>query len=129
MTNLKHWSKAVKCPYCGKNAGLTDSKKIYGKSFGMIYLCFPCEAYVGVHERTYKPLGTLANQELRICRRVAHDVFDKLWKDEHMTRKDAYGWLAHALGLPVKDAHIAMFDLDLCKKVITVSYDYLKNYS
>lgn len=30
----------VTCPYCNKKAKFVDSKKIYGKSYGMIYACF-----------------------------------------------------------------------------------------
>ena len=48
------------CPYCGAVSILTDSKVVYGKSYGMIYLCrnYPkCDAYVGVHKRTNEPLG------------------------------------------------------------------------
>ena len=31
----------------------------------MIYICKPCDAYVGVHKGTDKALGRLANKELR----------------------------------------------------------------
>ena len=50
--------KEVYCDYCGRRAEFVDSKVIYGKSYGMIYLCRCCPgyAYVGVHKGT--DLGT-----------------------------------------------------------------------
>lgn len=48
------------CDYCGGPTEYVDSSVIYGRSYGMIYLCRPCRAYVGVHRGTNKPLGRLA---------------------------------------------------------------------
>lgn len=43
----------VVCPYCGRVAKYVDSSVIYyGHSYGMAYLCRPCNAYVGVHHGT-----------------------------------------------------------------------------
>lgn len=41
----------VICPYCEKPAEFVDSSVIYGRSYGMIYLCRKCGAYVGVPPR------------------------------------------------------------------------------
>ena len=57
--------RKVYCDYCGRQAEYVDSKVVYGKSYGMMYLCRNCMAYVGVHKGTDKPLGRLANAELR----------------------------------------------------------------
>ena len=51
----------VYCPYCGRQAEYVDSKVIYGRSYGMAYLCRNCDAYVGVHRGTDEPLGRLAD--------------------------------------------------------------------
>lgn len=56
--------RKVYCDYCGRETEYVDSKVIYGKSYGKIYLCRNCMAYVGVHKGTDKPLGRLANAEL-----------------------------------------------------------------
>ena len=40
------------CPYCGNRTEYVDSSVIYGRSYGMIYLCWDCMAYVGVHKGT-----------------------------------------------------------------------------
>ena len=71
----------VICDYCGTPADFVDSSVVYhGHSFGMIYLCPRCGAYVGVHKGSDKPLGRLANSELRNWKKAAHAAFDPLWK-------------------------------------------------
>lgn len=79
-------------------------------------------AYVGVHKGTDKPLGRLANAELRYWKRAAHAAFDPLWKYGRFKgfRDVAYGWLAKRMGLPMELTHIGMFDVDQCKKVIQI---------
>ena len=43
--------RIVICNYCGTPADFVDSSVVYhGHSFGMIYLCPRCGAYVGVHK-------------------------------------------------------------------------------
>lgn len=116
--------KDVICPYCGKRAEFVDSKVIYGTSYGMIYLCRPCNAYVGCHDFAPGdvPKGRLANAELRRWKIAAHDAFDPLWKSgpfKHR-RNAAYAWLAEQMGLPKEETHIGMFDVAQCKQVIQI---------
>lgn len=112
----------VYCDYCGRKAEFVDSKIIYGKSYGMIYLCRNCMAYVGVHKGTAKPLGRLANAQLRYWKKRAHASFDPLWKYGRFkgSRNAAYAWLAKSLNLPVEETHIGMFDVGMCKRVIQI---------
>lgn len=113
----------VYCDYCGRRAELVDSKVIYGKDFGhKCYLCRPCLAYVGCHKGTDKPLGRLANAELREWKKRAHEAFDPLWKYGRFRgyRDAAYSWLAKRMGLPVEETHIGMFDIDQCKRVVSI---------
>lgn len=112
--------RKVYCDYCGSRAQYVDSQVIYGRSYGMIYLCKPCDAYVGVHRGTDVPLGRLANAELRKWKCAAHDAFDPLWKSKRMTRHQAYAWLSEQLGIPPKRTHIGMFDVLTCKKVVQI---------
>ena len=114
--------RTVICPYCGSQAAYVDSKVIYGRSYGMIYLCRPCNAYVGVHRGTDQPLGRLANAELRFWKRAAHSAFDPLWKYGRFRgyRNVAYQWLSGKMGLRVESTHIGMFDVDECKEVIRI---------
>lgn len=114
--------KEVFCDYCGRRAEYVDSKVMYGKSYGMIYLCRNCMAYVGVHKGTDKPLGRLANAELRYWKKAAHAVFDPLWQRGRFKghRNAAYGWLAQKMCIPVEACHIGMFDVTRCRKAIQV---------
>lgn len=109
------------CPYCGSTAVLRDSRMIYKRSYGPIWICpkYPeCDSYCGCHKGTKQPLGRLANRELREAKKAAHAVFDRLWKSGEMTRKSAYRWLARKLGMRHYDCHIGEFDLALCQRVV-----------
>ncbi len=112
------------CPYCGGATKLVDSSIIYGKSYGMAYMCvnFPsCDAYVGAHKGSHKPKGRLANARLRKLRIQAHAAFDPLWQSGQYTRVDAYRWLSEQLKIPFKETHIGNFDEEMCEKVIKVT--------
>lgn len=114
--------KEVFCDYCGRRAEYVDSKVVYGKSYGKIYLCRNCMAWVGVHKGTNKPLGRLANAELRFWKKQAHAAFDPLWKYGRFRgyRNAAYAWLAERMRLPVEKTHIGMFDVAECRKAIQI---------
>lgn len=112
------------CPYCEKEAKLVTGKEIYpflshlhDRNF---YSCINCDAYVGTHKGTTKPMGTLANKELRHYRVLTHKCFDKTWKNGRRNRSQAYRFLAKILGIKISDCHIGLFDVDTCKKVITL---------
>lgn len=112
------------CPFCSSSVSLVDSAKVYRRSYGFIYLCdrYPyCDARVSCHRGSDKPMGTLANRELRRWRSLAHRQFDPLWKTGIFTsRQAAYKWLARAMGLPPALTHVAMFDKKQCQRVIDV---------
>ena len=116
--------RKVYCAYCGRQAEYVDSSVVYGRSYGMIYLCRNCMAYVGVHRGTDKPKGRLANAELRYWKKQAHAAFDPIWQHGRFRgrRNGAYEWLAQQMGLPVEKTHIGMFDVAECKKVIDICY-------
>lgn len=114
--------RIVHCNYCGQPAEYVDSSEIYGRSYGMIYLCRQCDAYVGVHKGTDCPLGRLANAQLRLMKQAAHAAFDPLWQNGRFRgrRKDAYRWLSQKMGIPEKLTHIGMFDIAECNQVINI---------
>jgi hypothetical protein len=123
---------AKKCPYCNDKPKLIDSVEIYGTSYGMAYYCAPCDALVNCHKGTTKPLGRLANKELRYWKRVAHEHFDPLWKkaiEKGRTKKEArgaaYKWLAKQMNLDIELCHVGMFDIEQCKKVIELCKPYM----
>lgn len=107
----------MNCPYCNAPAVKKDSSIIYGRSYGMAYVCsnYPkCDTYVGTHKETQEPLGTMANASLRSARRQTHALFDPLWQSKVFGRRDAYQILADLMKLDITKTHIAMFDLNQC---------------
>ena len=121
----------MNCPYCNSAVIKADSEEIYGISYGDVYICsaYPhCNAYVGADKKTGEPLGTLADWKTRGARKKAHASFDPLWKDGKMKRTEAYAWMAEAMDLPTEKAHIAMFDVDKCFKLISKIDDIGANH-
>lgn len=117
-------ASAPTCPYCGTVAQLVTGEAIYPRRPDLwakrFWSCPPCKAYVGCHPGTTTPLGRLADATLRSAKQAAHALFDPLWQRGEMTREKAYAWLARELGIPGKDCHIGMFDVDTCVRVIEV---------
>lgn len=120
------------CPYCKSGVRVTTETEVYGREYkGRKVICcknYPtCDAYVGTHEEDGTALGRLANNELRQYKKVAHSWFDRIWKEDHMNRKEAYEWLSEVIGTPRNYTHIGMFNIATCKKVIAVCTKYLEN--
>lgn len=114
----------VSCPYCGEAARLVTGRELYphrpdlrSKRF---WMCGPCEAWVGCHENSprHAPLGRLANAELRALKSRVHAAFDPLWQRRLMTRRQAYRWLADALGIALNECHVGMFDPERCRRAL-----------
>lgn len=114
----------VICPYCSKQAKWVDNEVIYGKRYGAswkAYYCEPCDAYVGCHENTRIPKGTLANKETRTWRIKAHAAFDPLWKQGHVPRGKLYAEIASDLG---RQVHIGEADPAQCQEIIAWCRQY-----
>src|SRR6478609_12118401 len=114
--------RLVFCQYCGNRAEFVDSSEVYSRSYGMMYLCRKCDAYVGCHQYSDRPLGTLAKKELRDLRSQVHAVFDPQWKSavfaKRSKRSEAYAGLAKLLGIDIKICHVGMFDEARCKEAL-----------
>jgi hypothetical protein len=110
------------CPYCHKQAQFfASSKRFYhGRNYGPLWACTDCNAWVGCHKGTTKPLGRLADAELRQAKVLAHAAFDPVWGKDRTRRRAAYSWLAEKLGIPREECHIGMFDVPTCQRVIEV---------
>lgn len=122
------------CPYCKCETQLVDSIVIYGVSYGNIYICGVCMAYVGTHSDGVTSLGRLANKELRELKKEAHKYFDGLWKKKismgtpkGKARHMAYKWLSEIMGTPPELTHIGMFDDQQCRRVINECKKYYNN--
>jgi hypothetical protein len=113
----------VTCDYCGKHALLVPGTQIYPHRPDLarkhFWYCGCSDAYVGCHEGPEnRPLGRLANKELREWKKRAHAAFDPIWKSGRMRRREAYARLSKALELSPEQTHIGMFNVDYCKRVI-----------
>ena len=122
----------VICSYCGNFTSLVQGSEIYkvqNKPYSKkyFYYCKECDAYVGCHPGTKNPMGTVANRRLRKLRNSCHNSFDKIWKDKHLSRSQAYKWLAAELNIPPKQCHIGMFDEQACLKAIQKCNQYLSD--
>ncbi|MBP3595289.1 MAG: hypothetical protein J6J44_12215 [Lachnospiraceae bacterium] len=123
---------SVKCPYCGRNAVLRSARYVYKDAAfeKNLYVCsgYPeCDAYVGVHEGTQVPKGTLANGDLRHKRIEAHRLFDAIWKNGVFSRKDAYRWMQDVFCLTDTQAHIGEFSEYRCDCLIEECRKVLRN--
>jgi hypothetical protein len=122
----------VVCPYCGSRARLTDSAIVYhGRSYGPIYLCskWPeCDAYVGADKKSGTPLGRLANKELREWKKKAHQWIDPLWRSGILSRAKVYRIISGRMRIDPSKAHVGMFNIDQCKKAISVIRRYCRDY-
>ena len=107
------------CPYCNKEAIFWDNSMIYWRNYGKsykCYLCKDCDAYVGVHQNDKnRPLGTMANSELREYRKKAHSILDPFWQVGRFTRWEMYRRLSKYFG---KEIHIGESDIEMCKNII-----------
>ena len=114
------------CRYCGGTVRLVPASMVYGAAAAKrlklasekFYQCQNCNARVGCHKGTTRPLGNLANEVLRLKRMETHQVYDAFWKRRGMTRTKAYKWLAEQLQLSEERAHIGSFEMDQCQTVI-----------
>lgn len=115
------------CPYCKQPAKLVSGEAIYEHRPDLwplsFWLCGPCKAWTGCHKGTDKPLGRLADTELRALKSRAHAAFDPLWKWGSFDRQGAYLWLSKKLNVPLEHCHIGMFDPEQCRKVIAISFE------
>ena len=112
------------CPYCGGESILVKGDSIYPNGSDLHDLsfsqCAPCEAYVGCHKGSDRPMGRLANSKLRSLKSEAHSHFDPIWKYGSMSRTRAYQWLAEKMGIEPRFCHIGMMSEDQCKQVIKI---------
>lgn len=106
------------CPYCKNEARWCDNIEVYGRRYGNSYMCYwckDCDAYVGCHNNTEKPLGTMANKELRQKRMEVHALIDPLWKTKKYPRWKVYKMLSDAFG---EEIHVGESDLEKCEEII-----------
>lgn len=88
----KQQNEKLYCPYCGGLAVLRPAEYVYGERNlnpdNYLYVCsgYPsCDSYIGVHKKSMRPMGTLANGDLRHKRIEAHRALNKVVQAGIMT--------------------------------------------
>lgn len=119
----------VICDYCMHPAQLVSGEEIHGDFFKdkHFWLCVSCDAWTGVHPNSnFKPLGRLADKDLRGARKEANELFDKVVRKkmhQHQipfdyARFKVYRWLRQKLVIPIDQCRIGKFDLELCRQCV-----------
>ena len=125
--------RKLKCQYCCKETTVVSGNKLYPAghrlSLKEFYYCSDCDAWVGMHLESKKPFGSVAKKDLRLKRKMAHDAFDEIWKNNifNMTRKEAYSWLSKKMNMSNNKCHIGAFNIEQCNSVIIFCIDYKKS--
>ena len=119
------------CDYCGAKAVLarfSDEAYPYRDDHGPLWVCTPCEAWIGVPARSTRnvPLGRLANAALRDAKSRLHDALEplvaaKVRRDgvnAFEARGRAMRWLAGELGFDLANPSIHHLTLEQCEAAI-----------
>ena len=132
----KQQNAKLYCPYCGGLAVLRPAEYVYGERNlnpdNYLYVCsgYPsCDSYIGVHKKSMRPMGTLANGDLRHKRIEAHRALNKVVQAGIMTKHGAYIWLQNRLCLREKDMHIGMFSEYRCEETIRECNILMEQYA
>lgn len=110
----------VVCPECEKEAPWVENKEKYGRNYGDSYMCYyckECKTYVGCHNNTRQPLGTMATVELQEWRKKVHAYIDPMWRSGKVSRSKLYYRISKILGCSY---HTGEADIDMCKKVLAI---------
>lgn len=118
MIESKH-----KCPECGDNIHRVEDSVIYGRTYyKKLYACrsFPkCDTY-GMY-----PMS-IAHEELRLYRRMCHKIFDQIWMNGYRSRTSCYKWMAKALKIEERHAHIGLFRTEQCLQLLDLMKTFTK---
>ncbi|MGI4857438.1 MAG: zinc-finger-containing protein [Janthinobacterium lividum] len=119
------------CDYCQARAVLArfgEAAYPYRDDHGALWLCAPCEAWIGVRARSTRhvPLGRLANPALREAKARLHAVLEplaqaKVRRDQvnpFEARAKALRWAAGEAGLDGATHSLHSLSLEDCERVI-----------
>lgn len=106
----------IPCPDCSGEMHLQKKPHSWRGGSDWVYLCenYPqCRGLMSAHPNG-KPLGKPADAYTRRARRMVHRIFDPLWLNapERCARRRAYQWLALHMGIPEKECHISMMNIE-----------------
>jgi len=116
----------VICPFCDSPAEWVSHAEIYnGKVYNekahMIWLCRQCDAYVGTHQNSKRPLGQMANAHMRKARKMTKELFINKclmgnWNCNAILKNAAYAMLADRMGISTDACHFGDFTVEQCRE-------------
>ncbi|QYY33749.1 DUF3268 family zinc-finger domain-containing protein (plasmid) [Cupriavidus pinatubonensis] len=119
------------CDICGNSAQLAqaaDPMYPYLEDHGPVWICVPCQAWIGVRPRSrqHAPLGRLANAALRDAKKRLHDALEplvaaKIRRDgvnPFEARGKAIKWLAAELGFSLSTPSIHALSFEQSEQAI-----------
>lgn len=118
----------VICPVCKKQAPWVENKEVYGRNYGKSYMCYyckDCDTYVGCHQNTRRPLGSMATKELRDLRKQVHAKIDPYWISGKYRRGMLYKAISRQLGYQY---HTGESDKDTCRNILAMDIDLVIKY-
>lgn len=111
----------VLCPYCNRKARLITGKQLY-RSIKRIkhyrfWRCDSCDAHAKC-SRDGKPIGSLANAELRQLRRKAHDLMEWIVASGTMDESELHKMLCQSVGRKSKRVMLVHYSKDDCQAIV-----------
>ena len=110
------------CNVCHSSAiRKTSNKEVYGVEYGngMCYLCDSCGSYVGCH-KDGRPLGILANKQMRLKKIKCHSLFDAVWRSGELRRSECYHILSKKMNISYRDCHFGLFGIEELNAALNV---------
>lgn len=112
-----------------KAVRLTNGSEIYPHRKDLyelpFWVCDSCGNFVGCHHKTKertKPLGVIANSEIKKARQHIHRILDPLWESGKFKRKEIYRKLSDRLGYEYHTAEIRC--IDEARKIYRIVREY-----
>lgn len=104
-----------------------DSPKVARDKF---WMCNSCKNYVGCHKNAnknkLKPLGVIANKDLRKIRMMIHEIIDPIWREEKMKRGEVYAIISNELGYKYHTGELN--SIDEADRVLRIAQNIQENY-
>ena len=115
--------KDLKCPEPDCPGTLVLKESRYGHFYGCNKWSYnQCPGAHGAHPDG-SPMGVPAPKETRRARTLTHEKFDRLWKEGHLSRRQAYRWLQRAMKMTEEQAHIGRFTIEQCRTLYRLLLD------
>lgn len=105
----------MNCNLIKGNVAYPHRENLFSLNF---YQCPVCKNFVGVHKGTYRPLGVIANSEIKNARRHIHNLLDPIWKTGKIGRKKCYKLISEELGYEYHTANLKT--IDECRTVYRI---------